>query len=220
MNYIIYHPERECTEINGIGKVYHDSFKGNQDPYIWNEQILHSFCKITQIKKEIGQYNFWVSSDIYPVFNHLYCDLAFKVSSIHEWFDSNSISINDSIVDNKQSFRHHYKKGVIQHPFNGEKRPRKRVTLKACKENSFQPQNEKQELIDIVPFLLKQGYSLGDLRKNISFYASGKMARTSKPMILDDKISKALFEYLSSANIKIYGNYLKSKYPKIRIKCP
>jgi hypothetical protein len=213
MNYIIYHPIRECKDINNIGKVYHDSFKGNQDPYIWNEPFLHSFCKITQIKKEIGQYNFWVSSDTYPNFNHLYCDLVFKVASIHEWTDSNSISINDFIVDNKQSFRHHYKKGVIQHPFKGKIRPRKRVTLKACKENSFQPQNQKKELLDIVPFLLKQGYSLADLRKNISFYASGKMARTSKPMILKDKITKALFDYLSSADIKIYGRDLKNKHP-------
>ncbi|MDB0011321.1 hypothetical protein N9E20_00780 [Crocinitomicaceae bacterium] len=216
MNYIIFHPvsERFCTEINGIGKVYHDSFKGNQDPYVWNEPFLHSFCKITQIKKEIGQYNFWVSSEIYPNFEHLYCDLVFKVASMHEWKDRNSISVNDSIVDSKQSFIHHYKKGVMQHPFKGETRPKKRVTLKACKENSFQPQNEKQELIDIVPFLLKQGYSLEDLRKNISFYASGKMARTSKPMILSDKMSKALFDYLSSADIKIYAKDLKNKYPK------
>lgn len=216
MNYIIYHrkSERFCTEINGLGKVYHDSFKGNQDPYIWNEMFLHSFCKITQIKKEIGQYIFWVSSENYPNFEQLYCDLVFKVSSNHEWSNRNSIKANDDIVDNKQSFINHYKKGVIQHQFTGEIRPKKRVTLKACKENSFQPQNEEQELIDIVPFLLKQGYSLTDLRKNISFYASGKMARTSKPMILSDKMSKSLFDYLSSADIKIYGKDLKNKYPK------
>lgn len=214
MNYIIYHPKRICTEINGIGKVYHDSFEGNQDPYLWNEQYLHSFCHITQIQKDVEQVNFWCSGETYPNFDHLYCDLVFKVESIHEWTKRNSITVNDEIVDNKQSFIHHYKKGVIQHPFKGETRPKKRVTLKACKESSFQPQNEKQNLIDIVPFLKTKGITIDVLRNSISINSKGNKAIPSRPFQLEDEVAKELYEFLFKAKRKIFGKDLKNKYPK------
>jgi len=217
MNYIIYHPIRCCTNVKRIGNVYHDSFKGNQDPYIWNEQFLNSFCHITQIDKHNGQFNFLVSrgrNDKYPNFEHLYCDLVFKVTSIHEWTNRNSITLNDPIVDNKQSFIHHYKKGVIQHPFKGEIRPKKRITIKACKESSFQPQSEKQELIDIVPFLKTKGITIEQLRSSISLNSKGKVAFPSRPFKIEDKVAEELYEFLSKSKRKIFGKDLKNKYPK------
>ena len=44
--YLIYHPERDVSTF-GHYTVYHDSFVGNQDPYIWSPQFLHTYCHIT-----------------------------------------------------------------------------------------------------------------------------------------------------------------------------
>lgn len=219
MSYIIYHPKRDCSAVKQIGNAYHDSFSGNQDPYLWNQPFLHSFCHITQIKKEVGQINFWCSGDTYPNFEKLYCDLVFKVASMHEWSDRNSISETDPIVDNKQSFEHHYK-WVKQHLFKGEKRPKKRITLKACKELSFQPQNEKQELIDIVPFLIKKGVTIEQLRNSISINSNGNKAVPSRPFELEDEVAKELYEFLFKSKRKLFSKDLKDKYPETRIKCP
>ncbi len=207
MSYLIYHPKREYTVIKEVGKVYHDSFSGNQDPYVWNLPFLHSFCHITQIRKELGQIIFWCSGDTYPNFEKLYCDLVFKIESMHEWSESNSISETDPIVDNKQSYEHHYK-WVTQHLFNGVKRQKKRITLKACKESSFQPQNSEQELIDIVPFLNNNGVTTDQLRNSIS------KTFQSKPFELEDKTSKELYEFLSKSDRKLFGKDLWDKYPK------
>lgn len=210
---IIYHPTRNCTEIAGIGKVYHDSFSGNQDPYIWNSPFLHSFCHITQIKKQIGQINFWCSGDTYPNFTKLYCDLVFTVATMHEWADRNSISETAVIVDNRQSYGHHYK-WVSQHQFKGEKRPKKRFTLKAEENNSFQPQNEKQELINIVPFLKRKGITIEQLKNSISINLKGNAAFPSRPFKLEDEIAKELYEFLCKSKRKLFGECLKDKHPK------
>ncbi|MDD2323838.1 MAG: hypothetical protein PHT77_12220 [Bacteroidales bacterium] len=212
MSYIIYHPKRDCSFVKTIGRVYHDSLLGNQDPYIWNYPFLHSFCHITQITKQVGQVNFWCTGDTYPNFEKLYCDLVFKVASMHEWADRNSISETDTIVDNKQSYEHHYK-WVRKHLFMGTKQPKKRITLKACKDSSFQPQNEKQELIDIVPFLSKKGIHIYQLRSSISFNSKGNKAFPSRPFKLDKKISKELYEFLFKAKRKLYGCDLKDRHP-------
>ena len=83
---------------------------------------------------------------------------------------------------------------------------RRRFTLKADPESSFQPQNISQELIDIVPFLLQQGLTLTQLRKNL------RSGFTSKPMALG-LIAAKLYSWLNQyANVKLSG----AKLQKIR----
>lgn len=76
--YLIYHPARCHTVVNGF-TIHHDKFGGNEDPFIWNERFLHSYCHITQLKNEVGQINFWVSGNTYPNFTHLFCDCVFVI---------------------------------------------------------------------------------------------------------------------------------------------
>ena len=54
--------------------VYFDTPSGNQDPYLWNDAFLHSYCHITQFHAEPGDINLWVSGDRFPEFSSLYCD--------------------------------------------------------------------------------------------------------------------------------------------------
>ena len=96
MNYLIYHPKRQISEIGDL-KVYHDSFGHNEDPYIWNKNFLHSFCHITQIKPEVGSRIFWISGDTYPDFNRLNCDCVFVVKEKIYWTTANKIEITKAI---------------------------------------------------------------------------------------------------------------------------
>lgn len=118
MDYIIYHKDRyeitysrdEITRTGGnveifptdldFFTVYCDSFKGNQDPYIWGDYFLHSYCKMNQVAVSTlhpGDRIFWFTrqyndkdvfqdkarnayrSDIW------YCDLVFIFEEEHFW---------------------------------------------------------------------------------------------------------------------------------------
>lgn len=50
--YLIYHPSRSVATFDTV-IVYHDHIGGNQDPYIWNEPFLHTYCHITQMKPDV-----------------------------------------------------------------------------------------------------------------------------------------------------------------------
>lgn len=78
-SFLIYHPKRVATHIGKL-MVYHDNFDGNQDPYLWNDSFLHTYCHITQLSNKVGQINFWVSGDHYPDFTQLLCDCVFVVA--------------------------------------------------------------------------------------------------------------------------------------------
>src|ERR1043166_1835911 len=97
-DYLIYHPKREKERI-GPYTVYYDKLTGNQDPYIWNEKFLHTFCHITQMTNEKNQINFWVSGDTFPKFTKLYCDCVFVIDKKYPWQSANQIDKNNPIVD-------------------------------------------------------------------------------------------------------------------------
>jgi len=212
MSYIIYHPKRKVSKIDE-SNIYHDCFEYNQDPYIWNKQFLHSFCHITQIKAEINNVIFWVSGDTYPDFSKLYCDCVFVIENKIYWSNANSIKETDQIVDNKQTFEHHYK--WVNPPHNQHIfKNRKRYTLKADKDLSFQPQDKDKCLIDIIPFLNNQGISLDNLRNSISKTKNGKQSLNSRPFKLTKEITDNLYQYLfENATIKIKGKMIENKHP-------
>jgi len=201
--YLIYHPERRETKINNL-TVYHDSFGGNEDPYIWNKNFLHTYCHITQLSNEIDQVNFWVSGiPSLNNFSELYCDCVFHIAEKIFWKNRNRIERNDPIIENEQTFQHHYK-WARNHPF----KKRRRYTLKANPKSSFQPQDGKGNLRDILHFLNKNG-----LRTNI-LIESLKAGVGSKPFKLDDKTGLKLYDYLvKNAKAKLYGNDLQKKHP-------
>jgi hypothetical protein len=205
-SYLIYHPKREKTEINKI-TVYHDKFGGNEDPYIWNYNFLHTFCHITQLSNEIGQINFWVSDESLHNLHHLYCDCVFVIKEKIFWKNSNSIYKTDKTIDNLQAYEHHYKWGnkeVSSH----ELKKRMRYTLKADPAKSFQPQTKKRELIDILPFLEQNGIAKDEIEKSIIAVVG------SRPMKLPNDLGEKLYEYLNKiSKIKLYGKDLKNLHP-------
>jgi hypothetical protein len=195
-NYLIYHPARQKSIIGNL-TVYHDTFGGNEDPYIWNDKFLHTFCHITQLRNKEDQINFWVSGDKFPKFSHLYCDCVFVIEEKKFWDEKNRIDRFDPIVENDQTFEHHYKwANEGQHPLI----KRRRYTLKADENRSFQPQDKDNNLIDILPFLNKNGISTTKLG--------------SRPFKFDSDLGQKLYNYLfSTAANKLYGKQLKKIHP-------
>ena len=157
------HKDRVKVKIDDIN-VYCDSFYRNQDPYIWNESFLHTYCKINQIKvSELkkGDKIFWLTRQGK---NKWFVDLVFIVERVHYWekgkeSKSNSKDIKDSeyahynfvelsnVEYDEISYQDHYKWANIDHPKKSS-RCKRRVTLIASKE-SYQPQTKKGELIEI-----------------------------------------------------------------------
>ena len=212
--YIIYHPKRQCTKV-GSKIIYHDSFTGNQDPYVWNEKFLHTYCHITQMKPEEGYINFWVSGDKFPEFNKLFCDLVFVVKEKKYWHDRNKLCRNDRIIDSEDAYHDHYiwpTKG--QHEFDR----RRRYTLKADPDLSFQPQTKTGDLIDIIP-IITEFIPINILREKIT--RKGKDGKTSgsKPVFLSTLSACSIYQYLCDcAEIQLRGRELKAIYQNIKQK--
>lgn len=177
----------EISEIEGF-KVYHDSFSDNQDPYLLNGQFLHSFCHITQLRVEPNNILFWVSGDIYPNFTILLCDCVFVIRNKDYWEYANQIQPTDLIEDSQQTFDHHYK--WVNPPFNQHLfKRRRRYTLKADSEKSFQLQSESGELINITPFFNQKGITTDTLINSMSKNKSGKKSMNSRPFKLTQEQS-------------------------------
>jgi hypothetical protein len=201
MGYLIYHPRRQRS-VFGQLVVYHDGVDHNQDPYVWNDQFLHSFCHMTQMRPMIGNINLWVYGNKWPEFDHLYCDLVFTVAEKKYWQECNHIAESDPIVDSALSYRDHYGWVSQQHKF---RRLRRRFTLKADPDLSFQPQEKNGNLIDIVSWLDEEGLDLVSLRKGL------RAGIASKPMEVADAILQRLWSKLAEdCYSQIYGNQLKT----------
>ncbi len=197
--YLIYHPERDVSTF-GQYTVFHDSFAGNQDPYIWTPQFLHSYCHITQMSPRKGDINFWVSGDTgFKTFNYLYCDLVFVVQDKVYWPDANAIAPTDTIVDSPEAFKDHYA-WHKQHPLSR----RRRFTLKADEERSFQPQSADHVRLDLVAALNKLDYDLGRLRQGM--YAG----LNSQPVPLPRSVADKLYAWVVEASsVQLRGPLLQ-----------
>ncbi|MBL7149087.1 MAG: hypothetical protein ISS80_03345, partial [Candidatus Cloacimonetes bacterium] len=95
------------------------------------------------------------------------------------WTNANEIEKHDPIVDNDQTFEHHYK--WANPPYNHHQlKRRRRFTLKADPNQSFQPQNKDRQLINILPFLNANGIATQELIRAMT------SKRGSRPFKLDN----------------------------------
>lgn len=196
-DYLVYHPRRVATPVGGY-LVHHDSLHGNQDPYIWNSQFLHSYCHITEMSLQPGDLTIWVSGDTFPNFTALYCDLVFHVLEKCYWKSRGSISDSDPIVDSPAAFADHYR-WAFQHRLVR----RRRFTLKADPERSWQPQLPDGHLPDLLPVLAAQGLSQDLLRKRL------RANHGSRPMPLERTVARSLVTWLEgNAHVLLRGSAL------------
>ncbi|AWE63999.1 MULTISPECIES: hypothetical protein [Staphylococcus] len=166
-SYLFFHPKPAC-DTYGDMNIYHDKFGNNEDPYVWSERFLHSFCKITDYaysKSTQKDIIFWIS--INKEGNNLkyLCDLVFKIEKWDFWYKTFSeqkdaiatnkeLTINDAVVEgDEEAYEYHYSwinRG--EHKWEPTYR-RRRLTLKADPVLSFQPQNRQGNLLDVTELL-------------------------------------------------------------------
>jgi hypothetical protein len=181
--------------------VYFDTTTHNQDPYIWNDRFLHTYCHIIQMSPHEGDTILWVSGDAFPNFSELRCDLVFHLDKKIYWRDANAIAPNDPLVDSPEAYNDHYR-WHTDHPFRPGHR---RFTLKADPHRSFQAQDERGDLIDIVPLLAQQGVGLDLLRLGM------RAGFASKPLRLDASLAGGLVDALmATATSRIDGQTLRT----------
>lgn len=198
-SHLIYHPKRQ-KQTFGSTTVYFDKPRGNQDPYVWNEPFLHSYCHITELAApKADDINFWISGDNFPDFDSLQCDLVFVVAKRVEWADRNIISATDPIVDSADAYGDHYR-WAYQHPY----KTRRRTTLKAEPTRSFQPQDSSGNLVDVLPELNAMGFPTNSLR------AALRKGFASKPMPLSSICANRLYSFVKCSSIRLTGGQLRT----------
>jgi hypothetical protein len=206
-SWLIYHPRREVNKFDGL-TVYYDEPKGNQDPYIWSDRFLHSYCHVTQSRFEEGDTEFWVSGDSCPNVSVLPCDLVFVIKDKIYWSEANNIHPWDPPVDGDHlAYNDHYR-WFYEHPL----KRRARFTLKADAATSFQPQNALGDLVDVVPILAQCGLELSTLRVGL------KAGFAARPMALPDAAGARLNLDLGRAPKRLYGPQLReirSNHPEL-----
>ncbi len=155
---LLYHNRIVSMEIECDGeklKAYSDDFSGNQDPYIWQDIFLHTYCHMGQMRDgfeckpkdhpEVKEDDiiFWITSDAKGDYSKLKCDLVFVVADKVPWPTPNDIKRDDPPAepDSDLAFEEHYA-WVKQHCLSDKKIKKGygRFTLKANPCKSFQPQ--------------------------------------------------------------------------------
>lgn len=183
--FIVPHPVRHIEYVcqyvvakYGVRKVYCDDFSGNQDPYVWRNRFLHSYCKMNRIpcsKLQQGDYLLWISPvDKSQIEKRWLCDLVFEVDRVRPWDpkegkigrEGANNRIQDTqlwgkLLSDEDSYEYHdhFKwvdcraPGVAkaQHVFGGRKIRR---TLVAT-EKSYQPQCGDGSLVDVTKLVSK-----------------------------------------------------------------
>lgn len=178
--WICWHPMREelevyDDEIKEKRIVYCDKPSHNQDPYIWNDPFLHTYCHMNSMKSvSKGDTIIWVTSRqfqyenesidtlkvmreqkgkriFYNATNSLLCDLVFVVAEIEFWENPNNAAYNSEKFVSKhtpEAINDHYKWAIIDHEWKKRKNGKK--TLWADSENSFQITDSNNHMLDIL----------------------------------------------------------------------
>jgi hypothetical protein len=146
----------------------------------------------------VGDINFWVSGDFFPKFflsllRPSICRCRKVILGKCQHYHR-----NDAIVDSDEAYNDHYHWATCQHHL----KRRRRYTLKAEPDRSFQPQNIDQNLINILPFLINQGLSLDAVRQGL------RAGFNSKPLKLGF-VALSLYNWLEQyAPVKLNGTQL------------
>ena len=200
---LLYHQDLEKTKVGNI-TAYSDDFDGNQDPYIWQEVFLHTYCHMGQMREhfnmprghtevERGDINFWITSDVRGDYSNLYCDLVFVVADKVYWRTPNHIDRSEPPAksDSDAAFEEHYA-WVGQHCFKPEKIAKgyRRFTLKADPLKSFQPQDAHGNLLDIRPLLEELNVNIVELEKALG---PKKRGRYALPFLLEAQKACAFY---------------------------
>jgi hypothetical protein len=206
--YLLYHSDVETTPLPCGITVYHDRSRHNQDPYIFNERFLQTYCHMSRLRKrgiQQGDLYFWVSAGEgvrRDKYKELLCDLVFEVEQPGvEWLHSNDLKEDDPIVDSKQAWEDHYSWAPIDHAYTPKQvlAGVKRFTAKAHPLNSFQPVDQYQQRPDVLALLHSfQGDEDTKVDEHAFYDAINYNAWGSAPFLLNHQVAHLLYQTLNS----------------------
>jgi hypothetical protein len=214
------HPIRENQEFIIDNEKYKISFDGfkykeyNEDPFIWNENFLYSFChanhalsaKIRQMIKEEEVYFVFVApTEKNPEIVEI--DTIIKAEEIYKWPPKNK-RFEENLCNqifNEKVIKHH----LPYLPGDGTISEHDNKNLYTCvgnKKSSFLPmvKGEDEDEGIFIPFTFEndQSKNLLDLiqTKNSNRYY---VAKKTSPRILNNKVKKGNFESISKIVIDL-----------------
>ena len=217
--FIMFHGQR-CRKETATGAVcYCDSFKHNQDPYIFAKRFIHTYCKINLLpcsRMKKGDVIFWYTIDNSQE-GKWFCDLVFVLDEIKYWEPLKGVQSNSneykndyklsdinskSYIADKTEIEDHFKWAGIDHRKTKAKSHR-RKSLFADPEKSFQPLDDKNRLI----CMDRIGLDLSDVKGTNRGYPK---------KILTEKECEEILRHLDKeATKKLYGTKLKEMRTKL-----
>jgi len=215
--YILHHYKRQKAEYKKWCFVYYENYKWNNIcPYIFNKEFIHTFCKTPTIKKEEWNINFWINAEWneeWTKIEKVLCDIVFKIKKdgIIYWERANDLRWSKAkiILWYKNSQSHQYQNHFSWYGQHILKR-QQRVSLFADKKESFQPQDENWNLVDIKD-LLEVRYWKNELRKLLK----PKRWIWVRRIELSDKDWATLYqEIISLTNKRIFWKDLSNINPR------
>lgn len=180
--YLIIHKWRPATSFNNK-VIYHDSFSNNQDPYIWSDPFIYSFCKSYWLSTKTGPVNkgdffFFLTANrvvngLAPSNNTpIYCDLVFQVNDYKHWPNNIAVPLQSNFTNSSLATwnSQEWQRAVGDHfqwPYYKQHswKNKKLITYISDQTNSFQPQVNRNpsiskglvNLLNITPFLSSAG---------------------------------------------------------------
>lgn len=213
--FMIWHTERVSNDNfktpEGVS-IYYDALKGNQDPYIWINQFLYTYCQLGKNNKkwlkqiDVGDCLFFVSTRKGSTsVEQWWCDLVFVVAEKSEWNNPKPLEKDDlDLVESEFAWNDHYR-WWIEHPnllLDG-----KRVTFRADPESSFQPIGTDNKPLDILKHLNVLNI---DTSLMIGRCHTGKL-NNSWPLELESHVGEALLKEImkTPSEFRHYGDDLQ-----------
>ena len=211
------HPPREKQKLKIENEVYDISFDGfknekhNEDPFIWNDSFLYSFCHANHaLSAKIRQ---WIKEEVYFVFvartekksEIVEIDTILKAEEIYEWPDKNERFEGNlcSQIFNENVVKHH----LPNLPGDGTISEHDNEHLYTCvgnKESSFLPMVKDKDEGIFIPYKFENGQSK-KLLELIQAKGSNRyyVAQKNSPRLSNNETKKDNFESISKIVIDL-----------------
>ena len=221
---IIGHPEREKKTLSIENKKYEISFdefkseKHNEDPFIWNDNFLYTFCHTNDsLNKDVRE---WIEEkdEVYFVFvakskdennkEILEIDTIIKAKELYEWPEKGQR--NKEILP--EIFNSKVKNYHLPDCYDGNLTEHNKKKLYTCigdETESFLPMKEKAD--SLKPYYFDENISnkilsLITVKNNRAYY----VAKETSPRLQTDK-SKEIFKEISKEIFDIITNCKQDK---------
>ncbi|MDZ8263663.1 hypothetical protein [Nostoc sp. ChiQUE01b] len=140
LHYLIFHPDyaRNKTKVQGKafiknqltdwqGYVWVDEPYGNEDPFVFSERWLYSYCHATQLRRKESSKHAYVTAGSYLLFcsgdaadkGTIQLDTVFVVDHVAEWAD-NPQGLPEEFQKDYQNKNSDLWERHLKYPFHGE----------------------------------------------------------------------------------------------------